>query len=70
MTVVMATKRGTNGLRKWLIFDTERKEFATDCRRFCPGRDDFIEIKDTDRRKQRDRLIMDGYIRVDYCKEA
>ena len=37
MTITMATKRGANGLRKWLVFDTDRKEFATDCRRFCPG---------------------------------
>lgn len=70
MTVTMATKRGTNGLRKWLVFDTERKEFSTDCRRFCQGRDDFMEVKEADRKRLYNRLIMDGYNRVDYCKEA
>lgn len=70
MTVSLATKRGNNGLRKWLIFDTDRMEYATDCRRFCPSRDDFIEIKETDRKKIKYRLIMAGYSRVDYCREA
>ena len=70
MILSFATKRGANGLRKWLVVDTERMEYATDCRRFCASRDDFVEVKDTDRKKMRDRFIMAGYARVEYCKEV
>lgn len=70
MVLSFATKIGANGLRKWLVIDTERMEFATDSRRFGNARYDFVEVKDTDRKKMRDRFIMAGYTRVDYCKEA
>ena len=71
MILSFATKRGANGLRKWLVIDTERKEFSRDCRRFCPARDDFTEISDKDRRKLLSEIEnCPGWVEVDYCKEA
>lgn len=71
MTITMATKRGQNGLRKWLVIDTERKEYSRYCRRYCPSRDEFIEVSDGDRKKLIEKIESNGaYIEVDYCKEA
>lgn len=70
MILAFATKRGANGLRKWLVIDTDRQELATDCRRFCPSRDSFIEIKETDRTELYYKFVRYGYEKVDYCKEA
>ena len=71
MILSFATKRGANGLRKWLVMDTERKEFSRDCRRFCPSRDDFVEIGDKDRKKLLSEIEdRPGWREVDYVKEA
>ncbi|MBO5969196.1 MAG: hypothetical protein J6S14_11945 [Clostridia bacterium] len=70
MILSFATKRDAYGLRKWLVVDLDRCEYATDCRRFSDCRENFVEVKDTDRKKIRDRFIMAGYSHVDYCKEA
>lgn len=71
MILAFATKRGANGLRKWLLIDTENKEFSRDCRRFCPSRDSFVEISDKDRKKLLSEIEnRPGWLEVDYVKEA
>lgn len=71
MIIAFATKRGANGLRKWLVIDTVSREYSRNSRRFCPARDSFVEISDKDRK----RLLSEiedrpDWIEVDYCKEA
>lgn len=71
MILSFATKRGANGLRKWLVIDTERKEFSRDCRRFCPSRDSFVEISGKDRKKLLSEIEnCSDWSEVDYVKEA
>ena len=71
MILSFATKRGANGLRKWLVIDTENKEFSRDCRRFCPSRDSFVEISDKDRKKLLSEIeARPDWMEVDYVKEA
>ena len=71
MILAFATKRGANGLRKWLLIDTKRKEFSRYCRRFCPSRDSFVEISDKDRKKLLSEIEdRPGWLEVDYVKGA
>lgn len=71
MILSFATKRGTNGLRKWLVIDTENREFSRDCRRFCPSRDSFVEISDKDRKKLLSEIeARPDWLEVDHVKEA
>ena len=60
-----ATKRGTNGYRKYIIIDTDRKQYATDpAKWFC--REDYIEVSAADRRKLIEQAERENLTRIDY----
>lgn len=64
MIVKFATKRDVNGNRKYLVFDTEIKQFARESSHwFC--REDFVEVGTKDLRKLTEMCRDEGYTEVD-----
>lgn len=60
-----ATKRGANGYRKYIIIDTDRREYATDpAKWFC--REDYTEISAADRKKLLQQAEAENMNQVDY----
>lgn len=64
MIMKFATKRNVNGNRKYLVFDTEIKQFARESSHwFC--REDFMEVGVKDLRKLTEMVKGEGYTEVD-----
>ena len=65
MILKFATKRNINGNRRYLIFNTKTKQYATESAHwFC--REDFVEIALVDLRKLVNTCKSEGYKQVDY----
>ena len=60
-----ATKRSANGYRKYIIIDTERKQYATDPAHWF-NREDYIEVSADDRRKLIEQAERENLTRIDY----
>ena len=64
MILKFATKRNVNGNRKYLVFDTEAKQYARESSHwFC--REDFVEVGVKDLRKLTETVRDEGYMEVD-----
>lgn len=65
MVFRFATKRSTNGYRKYIIIDTDRRTYATEPAHWF-HREDYIEVTAGDRRKLIEQAEHDNLTRVDY----
>lgn len=64
MIIEMMTKRDrTYGRRNVLVFDTESKTYSTQSRHMVPQ---GIEIKASDMKDLKKKLVDDGYTEVDF----
>ena len=65
MVFRFATKRSANGYRKYIIIDTERKQYATEPAHWF-YRPDYTEVTAGDRRKLIEQAERENLTRVDY----
>ena len=65
MVFRFATKRSANGYRKYIIIDTEHKQYATEPAHLF-NREDYTEVSAADRRKLIEQAERDNMTRVDH----
>ncbi len=64
MVIIFATKRNTNGHRKFLTVDFELKNYQKACDRFAIARDKFVEVSARDIKRIEKELSDNGFKEV------